>query len=160
MINHKQVIAKNLEIIRIQNIEIASLKSSKEVVKRDIQDSLTSLKDIRSRAEEVSEQIKENGDILLNLADLIKETVKIGRKAISEAQDVLNDSAKMVSDMNKEMKSQAEVLEQTKKDALEIHKQVLEEQEKISKNKEDLDIYKSRLERAYKENMPEHKIIL
>lgn len=147
------------EIIRLKN-EIASLKSQKEMatkewelVEQTVSSARKEIKEYESLEVEFVESTKE-------YIEKKNEVLKEGTEVIRGLKEVIDLYLKFTYDLRAmiaEMKDELNELGQKKE---EFHKEMTIENEELSKNKADLDIYKARLEKRYEEIMPGHKIIL
>lgn len=150
---------KKKEVLEIQ-LEINKLKSVIETEQRRFNEVLISVEQLIEKKEDLVSEIESlNGSII--------ETSKETKEFIGGCQKILNESNLQIENTFKLYKVMADKIEELKKEIVElkeqkevIHKNIVEENEQINKSRRDLNIYQSRLEKYFKEFMPNHKIIL
>lgn len=155
----KQIDLLKEEKLRLKN-ENSTLKSQREILQRErdlVQQVLTESRDkihhynslVDGIATDLDEFIKEKAAILREGI----ESVRLSRQIVEEYRQFLEDLGIKVDENVKD-------LGEFKKSQQEIHESIVKENAELLKSRDDLNIYKKRLEKKYQEVMPDQKIIL
>lgn len=135
-----------LELKKVRD-EIAGFNATREKAERDTNEMLASLEDLQARKKILEEEAKSPESSILDVIGytrkILNECILTIRAAQDHAQGYLK-LVKVLSDKSAKMKKEVDELQKLKEDT---HKEIVLEETRLGDLKNDLLIYKERLER-------------
>ena len=145
---------------------------------REVKDQTSAALQVKENAEkEAAEAVEHAASVKDNVNSMeravkslfnsYQEILNTGHASASEMSEVLQGYFNLVSDSKSLLDGILVLIEQAKDDLKKaeedkdtVHAEIVREQEEISRKKDDLDIYRKRVEKMYAEHMPGQKVIL
>lgn len=157
-------IKKEIDLLKEQKLnlknEISAIKSEREIAQRENQLSQKVLAESHAKIQRYNSLIGSIKEDLKNFLAIQKEVIGLGIENIQTLKQIIVDYQEFIKKLDQEIESNIQKLNSLTLDQKKIHEQIVAETKELTTMRDDLNVYRKRLEKKYQEIMPDQKIIL